>query len=218
MGSFSTIKLSNLTNDSFRTLYVRIHLEIAHLPDCKRKAAFEQAWADFEKAMDDSTKLRRSLKDYDADCDKAWLMLMAQLRASSIHFDSARANAAIIINGIIEPIGNLTDLPYEIEYALIRKALNQIAEIDPAILQAALVDDIVAHLRKTYETFLSAQLDENIVRSNYQTGAVRTARLALIEAWRKYAPVVEILSDDDEVASNAIERINQCIEDACGAR
>lgn len=211
MSSIASANLSNLTNDAFRTLFVRIHQETHELADTKRKAAFCAAWTAFEQAMDDSTRWRRSLKDYDADCDKAWSLLSAQLNASKMHFDANRANAAAKVAEIIDPIGNVTRLAYEKEYALIRKALNQLAELDAEVLKTAHIDDIVTHLRECYDMFMAAQQDENVQRASYQNGVVKDARSALAAAWNQYAALLEVLADDDDKVEDTIKKINQCI-------
>lgn len=213
MGKISQFKISNIANDAFRTLFVRIHQEVEGLSSCKRKTVFEEAWQAFEKAMDDSTKWRRSLKDYDDDCDKVWILLMAQTRASALHFDPKRSAAAAKVDAILDSIGNVTRLPYTKEYALIRKALNQLAELDEAVLKDALVDDIVLRLRDAYDMFMAAQQDENSQRASYQLGVVRDARNTLTQAWSDYAALLEIQADDDPLVAIAIDRINQCISE-----
>lgn len=218
MALINTIKLSNLANDVFRTLFVRIQQETNALTDCRHRAAFDKALKAFEQAMDDATRWRRSLKDYDSDCDKAWLLLMTQARASAMHFDPKRSTAAEKINEIIDPIGNITKLSYEKEYALIRKALNQLSTLDPLTLKDALVDDIIDNLHQKYDAFMTAQQDENERRAAYQFGLVKVKRNELIEAWNKYASLLELISDDEEIHNLAVNKINQCIAEANAKR
>jgi len=210
--SIHEIRLSHLSGASMRSFFVRINQILAPLKlTGGRINSYQTAFDAFSAALDDETKARRSLKSYDTDCDNAWLLLMAEAKASSIHFAEPRRTAGIKINDIVSSIGNVTYLSYDVEYANILKALNQLEALDIQVLKDAHVDDIVPHLHDCYDAFIAAQHDENIQRAAYQTGTVRAARDLLISTWAKLTAFLELLAEDDASIDQAISEINRIV-------
>ena len=202
-------KGSRLSHCEFRSLYVRIHkvLEKQSLSGTRADAFFE-AFEAFSQAVDESMRCRRSIKAYDLDADRAWIYLMAQARTTKLHYEAVHREAGEKVYKIISSFGNITRHPYNVEYAEMLQALNQLEALDPVILKNAFVDDIVTHLHDCYDAFIQAQSDETAHQASFQYGIVKSTREALVAAWGKLAAWLDVRAEDDPGINQAIIEIN----------
>lgn len=210
---FDDLAITKLTNIALRGFFTRVvDVVVTEMGDFEgtRGATFASA----QKAYDDAIELisspKQSLKLFDTECDRTWNYLDRQAKLSDDHYEEARRTAAAAVTEAM--VGeNPTKRAYGVEYPAISAALARLEALPRETLVLAKVDEVVEHLRESYDAFMQAQADENARRAARENGLAAKCRTALCDAWNAYKPVLEIAADDHENAQKAIMRINEVI-------
>ncbi len=207
--------ITKLTNIAFRGFFTRV-IDVLSAEKVELEGTRATAFLEAQQAYDSAIELisapKQSLKAFDSDCDFTWNYLDRQAKLSDDHYEEARRIAAAQVNeAMVGP--NPTKLTYTKEYPTISAALERLEALPRETLVLAKVDEIVDHLRKTYDAFMKAQSDETARRAARENGLAAKCRAALNAAWDAYKPVLEISADTNEKAKKAISLINEIVEE-----
>lgn len=171
------------------------------------------AVSDFENAMNREDLESGVIQEADKQADNAWMALNAQLKAMLISMNTERREAAERIDQFFSLYENPTRLPYDKEYAIIAKQLNDLDNCDIKDLEVTYLQEPIQYLKQAYDNYQKVVTNRLEAKAQIIIGENKTKKLALIDAWRKFVNRCNVMAEwqNDVQLIEFIQQINIAI-------
>lgn len=180
-------------------------------------------YADFSKALihlrmqwaDAAETLANQIDEADTAADQAWNAIYTQLKINLNHYQNDVREAAQKTLKVFNLINNPTRLPYNEEYAQLDRLIALLDEISTETRETAMVDGWIKELKNRVALFKALYKNNTDDSNEFNTGATKTARLALVDAYRSLIDKINGMADtpSDKNIVEFIQKMNGFISD-----
>jgi hypothetical protein len=148
------------------------------------------------------------VEDADDEADNVWRGMSYELKAGALSLKNVRRDASRLIQGIFDKYGDPTELEYEKEYAILANLLEDLKELDVAVLGNARMKDWVEDLEECCRHFNLMNSIENSITDDEED-----QNQAFAEVRQAYGEMMSMIAmmDKDDALNKAIENINALI-------
>ena len=208
MSKVTAFTLSTLRNEEILGMSLEIAEKLKNVKsvaDSAQGKAFLDAIPAYASALDlEKTLTYKDLVQADAAVDQAITGLRMHLQALLGYPDDDTREAARQIWNAIDQYGSPTQLNFQEEYAIVARMLETLEAIDSVIFVKATVAAWLPALRTRYDAFMAMMKSYDAERAAVTPGTVKTARQALVAAWKPLCDLINglaIVSPSDELES-----------------
>ena len=218
MGKVNAFTLTTLRNEEILGMSLEIADKVkgvVAVADSVQGKAFLDAIPAYAAALDMEKVLTyKDLVQADTAVDQAVSGLRAHLQALLVYPDDDTREAARQLWNAIDQYGNPTQLNFQEEYAIVARMLETLEAFDSAVAVTATISAWLPALRTRYDAFMAMMKSYDAERAAVAPGTVKTARQALVSAWKPLCDLINglaIVSPSDAL-ENLIAEMNARIQ------